>query len=257
MAYRNQGYFSLAKGFQIRNSTVITTPNFGTVTEMLQLRIQGNAVVTTVNASSLTTVAESISVYNNPLLTTLDFPALASGSIYIANNTILNTVDLSALQNADYLTINQNPQLANIDLSALATVVREIQIYQNNQTTIDLSSLVTVGEQVSMTENAVVTTIDLSSLTTVGTTTPDNLYIHNNYELVNVIMSGAINAQTILASNGKLSQASVDAILAAAVGGTLNGGTITINGGTNSTPSAAGLINVGILQGRGYVVNHN
>lgn len=72
-----------------------------------------------------------------------------------------------------------------------------------------------------------------------------------------------MDGNVIITSNS-LSQASVDNILAvlAALDGTGGttlfgaGKTVTLTGGA-FTPSAGGLVNVGILQGRGVTVNHN
>jgi len=66
------------------------------------------------------------------------------------------------------------------------------------------------------------------------------------------------NGQTISFSGCALSQVSVDHVLARAVASAgYVSGTITLSGGTNSTPSAAGLADKAILVGRGCTVNNN
>lgn len=58
-------------------------------------------------------------------------------------------------------------------------------------------------------------------------------------------------------NNNALSEATVDHILAKFAAATGVNGTLYINGGTNATPSAAGLASKATLVGRGWTVNHN
>lgn len=57
--------------------------------------------------------------------------------------------------------------------------------------------------------------------------------------------------------NNKLTQTAVDLILSDFVAAGASGGVLTLAGGTNATPSAAGLANKVILQGRGWTVTNN
>lgn len=57
-------------------------------------------------------------------------------------------------------------------------------------------------------------------------------------------------------SGNALTQAAVDALLAAAVAGGASGGTLALEGGTNATPSAAGLASKATLVGRGWTVTN-
>jgi len=54
-----------------------------------------------------------------------------------------------------------------------------------------------------------------------------------------------------------LSQENVDKLLLFAVNSLVNNGYLYLDFGTNSTPSAAGLANKAILQGRGWTVTNN
>jgi hypothetical protein len=87
-----------------------------------------------------------------------------------------------------------------------------------------------------------------------------NTFIYDNPVLTSITLTSwaPVNGDQCNFQNNALSQASVDHILARAV---VNAGFVTgqvlLDGGTNATPSAAGLVNAGILTGRGVTVAHN
>ena len=103
-------------------------------------------------------------------------------------------------------------------------------------------------------DNSAEGTLDLSLLPIL-----QNPKIKNNETLVNVVFPTGV---VINGSNGDLffdnnafSQATVDAILDAT--DDTDSGTIDISGGTNSPPSADGLIRKGVLEAAGWTVNVN
>ena len=103
-------------------------------------------------------------------------------------------------------------------------------------------------------DNSAEGTLDLSLLPILR-----NPKIKNNENLVNVVFPTGV---VINGSNGDLffdnnafSQATVDAILDAT--DDTDSGTIDISGGTNSPPSADGLIRKGVLEAAGWTVNVN
>lgn len=101
---------------------------------------------------------------------------------------------------------------------------------------------------------------NLTSVSLPSFTNCFNTFIRDNAALKTVTLTSwaPVNGDQCVFQNNALTQASVDHVLARAV---VNVGFVTgqvlLDGGTNSTPSAAGLVNAGILTGRGVTVTHN
>lgn len=194
--------------------------------------------------TNLTSVSY-LAIYNCARLTNVNLPVMAAhigtGNTYfsIAYNEVLKTISLPVLENsASALSFAGNPVLGSLYLPSLTNVHRYF----------------TVVDNISMTN------LNLPALVSVAT-----------FPFLGLIATGCSNLTDVsfpnyLPNNGRyqsfdgcaLSQASVDHILARCVASAAYvSGTVKLNGGTSSTPAAAGLIDVAILQARGVTVNHN
>lgn len=171
------------------------------------------------------------------VISTLNFPSLkyvggASSNFAIQGQTILTTISLPSLLSVhgtgspSVLTISGNSALTSVDLSSLEFVSSTIG-----------------GTPIAISSNPSLTTVNIGNLKYLGIPTTSTISFVSN----------------------ALSQASVDHILAvfAAMDGTSGkanfgtGKTLTLTGGTNATPSAAGLASKAIITGRGGNVTHN
>jgi hypothetical protein len=120
------------------------------------------------------------------------------------------------------------------------------------------TSLVSVGAAsgVAIFNNTILTQVFLQSLIT----SAGDLNINGNPALNQVDLSAYVprNGQNINLDSNDLDQTSVDRILASGVANpAFISGSIGLAGGTNSAPSAAGMVDKGILIARGVTVNTN
>lgn len=123
--------------------------------------------------------------------------------------------------------------------------------------TIDFGNLSFVGGgSIYIMDNIALTNLDLSYLYNVSS---GGINIYNNpllssIDLTNLtLFNGNFNM-----SNNSLDQTSVDSILNQLANVViLSGQMVSLDGGTNSTPSITGLANVAILTANGCVVTHN
>lgn len=194
--------------------------------------------------TNLTSVSY-LAIYNSSRLTNVNLPVMTdhigTGNTYfsIAYNDVLRTISLPVLENsASALSFSGNPLLGSIYLPALTNVHRYFSVVDNTS----------------------MTNLSLPVLVKVAT-----------FPFLGFIATGCSNLTDVsfpnyLPSNGRyqsfdgcaLTQVSVDHILARCVASTgYTSGTVSLQGGTSSAPSAAGLTNVAILQARGVTVNHN
>lgn len=112
---------------------------------------------------------------------------------------------------------------------------------------------------------ALLTSIDLPLFTgnvrkntKIGSTTEFNIQSNPLLTTLNLPSLVPINGCNYVIKNNALNQASVDQILQrCAAEATFVSGVLNLTGGTNSTPSAAGLINKGIINGRGVTCTTN
>lgn len=200
------------------NLTTMDFPNLTTVGTLGPNSIDG---LTMMSFPALTTVTGSFSPGSMASLTTMDFPELTSvGGLYPSSL-----------------------GLTMMSFPALTTVATSFQqSYMANLTTIAFPALVTSGSIDSYYGLGALADVTIGAT---GTTK---------------VIDGDINL-----SGQALTQASVDYMLAvvASLDGTNGttewgtGRTLSLNGGTSSPPSAAGLVNKGIIEARGGTVNVN
>ena len=190
-----------------------------------------NSLATTLNFPELVSGAgnpSSINLSGNSLLTTLNCPKLvAAGQFNMANNAVLSTINLPLLVSCTGFIIPSGtmPALTSLSFPSLTTI-----------------QCSTAGQpfNIASTSAANLTTVSFPNLKSLG------------------------NIGSVTCTGAKLNQTTVDHILVkiAAMDGT--GGTttfssrfISLNGGTNATPSATGLAAKATLVARGCTVINN
>jgi hypothetical protein len=123
--------------------------------------------------------------------------------------------------------------------------------------------VLTASDFTSLSVNMAASSIELTgshpSLTTLVVTSSSlvTLSLTGATALRDVSFSGISDLTTVIATGLALTQASVDAIIAACLVGGAVGGALNISGGTNAAPSAAGDADIVLLQGSGWTVTTN
>lgn len=188
--------------------------------------------ISTIFAPNCTTVLNFISISTFQSNVVVDLPLLTTVGLYV------------------YIT-----DASSVDLSSLQTINGNLAIINSTITSLDLSSLVSVGalNTIDLALNPLLTTLDLSSLVTAK-----ELIAVDDVSLTTVTISNGILADTISFFNCALNVTSVDSILANVnAAGVLNG-TLSLDGGTNASPTG-GVANPNYvaLLGKGWAVNIN
>ena len=243
---------------------VTWTPTASTLPERLGVTIESDSVITSLNYRH--TQIAIVNVWTCPALTTITAPnmTLAFGSeggymwgdnsIVIVDNPVLETVSFPLLEEMQGgPAIKDNALLTSINFDSLTT----IHAYTNGVN----------GLRYGFTEirnNDSMVTLGFPALTTLDDSAGGgggvDFYVRDNNALVNFSFPNVVvpDGSRIRFNNNALSQASIDHILsvcAASVG--FASGSINLTGGTNATPSVAGLADKTILTGRGVVVTNN
>lgn len=193
-------------------------------------------------------------------MTSLSLPVFTkcNGGLSISSNTSLNTLNLPVLTSvvgsgefggtsSPAISIGSNPALTTLSFPALTTVTGSSNV-------------------IGITSNSALTTISFPALVTATGTFMSIIDVSSCPALSSFIFPTTLKLVKgdIKVIGAALSQASVDSILIrlAALDGTAGttsyiSSTVTLSGGTSSTPSAAGLTAKATLVARGCTVTHN
>jgi hypothetical protein len=140
---------------QIINTTQLTTVDLSSLSELIELKVNNNDVLNSINISGLQHVYTEISFQNNSALPTINLGNLVTCP--------------------DGLTISYNDALTSIDLSGIMSTRSGFSISTNNiLSSIDLTNLVTTGGTSSGSSLFITANPQLSTLTT-----PNLTNIHN------------------------------------------------------------------------------
>lgn len=218
------------------NTTSLSLPSLSSVGS--SLIINNNKVNPTIEFPSLLTVFAGITINACSLATSVRFPLMTQSNGYTQNSASPNvaTVNLNSYQKSlGSFSISGQNALTSLMLDSFQSTVSSLTITNSALATISMPSFTTCPSNATFAGVAALTTF----------TAP-------NY----VVASGAFTATW---ANDSLGQTSVDNILCQAANGGTTGGTtiITINGGLNATPSAAGKACTDTLRGRGVTCNLN
>lgn len=204
-----------------------------------------------------------LDVSSNTALTSLSAPVLQScNRLNVSSNNVLTSVAFPALTSLPSVvatTINSNPLLTTISFDALVTVTTSaLNCAANVALTTFNAPLLTTIVSLSLSGCTSLTTLSLPSLVTASGLNAMNCSGCTALTTVSLPNYLPSNTRAQNFSNCALDQASVDHILARCVANAAYvSGTISLNGGTNATPSAAGLADKATLVARGCTVNTN
>lgn len=175
----------------------------------------------------------------------------------------LQSVDLSGLSNLTRVDIGDNfivgtstPSLTTVNLSGCVSL-EQLRLDDSDFSAgiPDLSGLSSL-KFIDVDESLISGSVDISFLPAL-----EDFDFSINPGLTELIISSSqplgFDNEYLNASDCGLTQTSVDAILVALSQNGINGGQIDLQGGTNATPSAAGLAAISILEGNGWSVYVN
>lgn len=202
--------------------------------------------------------ADGLTEIDCPNLLTVDPTDSHDGYIWVISKSDITTFSAPQLVSvASDVWIGNNDVLSTVNLGSLATVGGDLKLSFNSEiVSLDLGDLVTVSGQVSFAGDSLLTTIDISSLDSIG----------SQISLVNCSVLSSLNISALtslggnfVASGCAFDAATVNAILAQLVSIAAYGAgqSVVLNGGTSAAPSGQGIIDKGVLQGRGATVTTN
>lgn len=151
----------------ILETTVLTSVDLSSLTNLIDLRITNNTSLTTVNFNGLTGLYDNTAIINNPSLRSLSFPLCKYiyGESDFQDNNSLITISFPVVTTIQYSNFESNPELSTIDLPALKKI-EDLSISSNNKlTSVNLPSLVNSAE-LNIGNNIALSSISMPVLTT-------------------------------------------------------------------------------------------
>lgn len=184
-------------------------------------------------------------------------PILVSGMVDLVSLKYNSLVSANNAGNSLGIEIASCPNLTTLQFNVLTTT-DDFAVSAIGATSLSFPLLATV--QMNASGMRIEGNPNLVTLSIPAFTNCFNFFVRDNPALTTITITAwsPANGDQCNFQNNALSQATVDSILAKAVA---NAGYVTgqifLDGGTNSAPSAGGLVNAGILTGRGVAVSHN
>ena len=233
----------------ISNNTLLSLVDIGSLNYVNYLAVSDNTNLAILNASGLT-ASVNIHILDNDSLINIDLQSLETiTDILINDNIILTTVNLSSLTNASGSVRLQGSSVAIMAFNFLETAFA-VEIVAN---LVPLAlSLPVLNSAIINIQGNTIPLVDLTALMSSGSVT-----IVNNTGLTSVLFNSSIACVDFNLSNNAFSQLVVDNILNAIDQAGFASGVINLSGGTNSTPSPAGMVSVGNLTGKSWTVSVN
>ena len=197
----------------IRYTTQLTSVDLSSMSSAVNIEIENNEGLTSVNLNGLITIYNNLLLSYNPILTSILFNNLTvSECIRINNNNSLSTISLNSLQKVNKISysagligiqIGDNVNLQSV-LLPLLSQSHSIEIYSNSLLTLDLPSLTKVsGGSIYVGNNKLSSTAVNSILNKCLTVQPSNsLYINLGYQTPSAPPTGQgiIDKQTLINS---------------------------------------------------------
>jgi hypothetical protein len=249
-------------GMTLNNSLVLTLVDFVNCPGMRAWTMNGCNVLTTLNLDFLL-IGNTLSVQNNTALTTLSVNGMTSASdIQITGCPITSIAFPLLVTSTIRIFCYAMPQLASLSMpllqsSAAISVRTNAQITAYSFLTSSIfTSLTTfptgyLGDVVPL-----LPALNFPALTALVSSL--NAFQNTALTTVTIGVSNIANGAFIQLASCALNQATVDLILQRAVNNAgMITGSIILNAGTSSVPSATGLTNKATLIGRGVTVNTN
>lgn len=187
-----------------------------------------SGVGTTSLPTAITTSVRNIQ-FEQTGIPTLSIPTVEGNNLTFEGNSLLASLSFPSLTSSFILNIDNNDLLTTLSIPILSYANTLSIQYNATLASVSLPAFI-YANQVSIIDNASLTTITFAT----------------TFRGLNVVLTG--NA---------LSQANVDDILDKLDDGGLSNGIVDLTGGTNATPSAAGLTSKSNLEGKGWTVTVN
>lgn len=153
----------------ITNTTVLTSVNLSSLTNLISIDVSLNQNLTSINCSGLTKVYNEIKISSNTLLSTINFNSLTffPKTLTIVGNglTSLNFPVVTKVVTGSVSDISSNPNLLSINFPALTSVGinANLKIAQNAQLTSFETPSLTTASYIYVDTNANLTTINFNS----------------------------------------------------------------------------------------------
>ncbi len=170
----------------IKSTTALTSVDLSSVTSLVNLYIQNNAILNNVNLNALKNVNEEMNINNNLSLTSLSLPALTETfalvqiydnnaltsidfpnylksfrNIAIINNEALTSISFPSIIKASGIGISSTPNLSTFSIASLITS-DYLQFNETNLTTFSMPNL-TKGK-ITIQKNPLLTSLDFPVL---------------------------------------------------------------------------------------------
>jgi len=197
----------------IRNTTQLTSVDLSSMSSAVNIEIEYNEALTSVNLNGLITIYNNLLLRYNPILTSILFNNLAvSECIRINNNNSLSSISLNSLLKVNKISysagligieISDNINLQSV-LLPLLSQSHSIQIYSNSLLTLDLPSLTKVSDgSINVGNNKLSSTAVNSILNKCLTVQPSNslnINLNNQTPPAPPTGQGIIDKQTLIDS---------------------------------------------------------
>lgn len=249
------GFIQNADQISISNCAALTDMGFAGLQTASFFTITGCAAVT-LSFPALTASSNEFFVYGNADLTSISLPLLATaGGASFHTNPLVTSYSFPSLQScAAGLDVSTCDALLSVSCPVLVSVPSLIMNSNPVLTGMSVPSLQSVGG---------VNSLSCPSLQGIEFPAYGAVFVSADFSfctaLEDISFNGAVLPDGVVfgAIDCALNQATVDRILLAGVSGAITSNTIDLSGGTNSTPSAAGLLSKATLIGNGVTVATN
>ena len=164
------------------NTTGLTAIDLSAISNLTNLIINNNENLITVNLSGLSRTYQVLGISNNPMLTTLSFPAYTSsnnGEFNIKENATLTSVNFPVLTKTNYMAINNNKSLTSISIPSLVTAANTFNFSSNALPSLQINTI-------------------LNKLLTVTPATGIYIYLDGQIPPAPPTGQGIINKQTLI-----------------------------------------------------------
>ncbi len=186
-------------------------------------------------------------------------PLMVSSSGNIELHNVLSSLQtvlfpkLEYVYNNSYFVINGAP-ITTLSIPKLKLVGSRFSIYDTLTTSCNLSKLESVGSSFDFNFNSEATSLDISSLRTVSS----SFSVYACPKLTTIALPPILNTgQSVSFFSCSLNQTTVNNVLISLSSGSISNGAVDLSDGLSATPSGAGLVAKGILEGRGWTVTTN
>jgi uncharacterized protein (TIGR02145 family) len=241
----------------IRNTTQLTSVDLSSMSSAVNIEIEYNEGLTSVNLNGLITIYNNLFLSYNPILTSILFNNLTvSECIRINNNNSLSSISLNSLQKVNRifygsappigLSITDNVNLQSVSLPVLINVY-QIDIYGNSLLSLDLPSLNKILSGYIYVGNNKLSSTSVNSLLnkflTVLPASGKNINLQGQTPPAPPTGQGVIDKQTLItAGNSVITDGFLPTVTTAAVTSitsltATSGGTITYDGAAGTVTS--------------------